>query len=398
MSTVIPLARNLGLLAASVLMALLAAEGAVRVFQPQDMLRNFSWYVSHPAYRMRHRSDMDRMASWEQEYHIRTNSRGLREDREIDFDGAKQWRALVFGDSFTFGNGVEGNETYVRKSESVLNAGRAQATVQLVNFGVSAHGPGLEYLYYLEEGRKYRHDAVIVGVFLGNDVADDQRDGAYVLEGDDLVFRPAEIGWKKRLTENPVYQWLVDRSHLLIFVRNRVAALVNRERNQDQEQLIRGAMQGSAEVSSHEGNHVPIGTGSALEQSGNVAWEGEQFQLTRRIYAEFLRTVRGRSATFLLLLLPTREQIERVAGEADVPDVFALADPTREMLLEFCSETSATCLDLLPIFAQEVTTDIRATDYFIPGDFHYNARGHAVVAQALALELSEFIAPLEVER
>src|SRR3990172_1768091 len=100
-------AKKLLLLVLSTAASLLLAEAAVRIIMPQDLYTNTSWYQADPVYHFRHRENLDRDMRWGERYHLRTNDRGLREDREVPYDPAGKWRVLIHGDSFTFGNGVE---------------------------------------------------------------------------------------------------------------------------------------------------------------------------------------------------------------------------------------------------------------------------------------------------
>ncbi len=89
--------------------------------------------------------------------YLNTNSHGLRGRREFDYArSAGHKRILVFGDSFTFGEEVSDNETYLAYlAEQFPEA-------EILNFGVRGYGYGQMLLYLKEEGVKYHPDLVLL--------------------------------------------------------------------------------------------------------------------------------------------------------------------------------------------------------------------------------------------
>lgn len=88
---------------------------------------------------------------------LNTNSHGLRGQREFAYarnPGHK--RVAVFGDSFTFGEEVSDNETYLAYlAEQFPEA-------EVMNFGVRGYGYDQMLLYLKEEGVKYHPDVVVL--------------------------------------------------------------------------------------------------------------------------------------------------------------------------------------------------------------------------------------------
>lgn len=69
-------------------------------------------------------------------------------------------RIVTFGDSFTYGDEADIEETWPLILENML------AEIEVLNFGVSAYGLDQAYLRYLREGKEYEHDIVIIGFIL----------------------------------------------------------------------------------------------------------------------------------------------------------------------------------------------------------------------------------------
>ena len=102
--------------------------------------------------------------------HIRINSQGFR-DREFPIDKPPDvFRIAVTGDSFTYGHGVETDETYDKLLEEKLNEREGALTYEVLNFGV----PGYALSKCAEQLRvkilAFSPDLFIVGTTLANDL------------------------------------------------------------------------------------------------------------------------------------------------------------------------------------------------------------------------------------
>jgi carbamoyltransferase len=96
-------------------------------------------------------------------YLVRANAQGFRSDRP--FEKAKKpgvRRILLFGDSFTAGEGVSNGQRYGDWLEKMI------PHVEVFNFGMPATGTDQHYLIYKEFARDIEHDLMIIGVFVEN--------------------------------------------------------------------------------------------------------------------------------------------------------------------------------------------------------------------------------------
>ena len=152
----------------------------------------------------------------------RTNSDGMRDDREYPVEKPPGYRRLVFlGDSFTFGSGVVLEQTFVKQLAALLEGWTdVPYRWEVLNLGVPGYGTINEVESLEEKGLKYAPDVVIVMYHL-NDAFSLQEtalgDGrvtwtrlvAY-LNGDADAAEAAEVeafltakGWMPTLTEMP---------------------------------------------------------------------------------------------------------------------------------------------------------------------------------------------------
>jgi lysophospholipase L1-like esterase len=98
---------------------------------------------------------------------VQTNSLGFRE-REYPLERAPgKRRIVVIGDSYTFGLGVEFEQTYGKVLEARL--GRELGPVEVITFGVSGYNTVQELATLREHAAAFRPELIIVG-FVPNDV------------------------------------------------------------------------------------------------------------------------------------------------------------------------------------------------------------------------------------
>ena len=97
---------------------------------------------------------------------VQINSKGLR-GPEQDYQKKDGFKRLLFlGDSFTFGTGVQENETFVGLLTSEMPPG-----IEIINGSAPGSSTRDEYQFLKEEGHKYSPDRVIL-CFFQNDVQD----------------------------------------------------------------------------------------------------------------------------------------------------------------------------------------------------------------------------------
>ena len=191
---------RLALLLGSLLLFLVCAEVALRLVAPPaephrgDADRDpFTFFDHHPSLGW----DLvpgvqDRHKTPEFDVAIRISSEGLRSDRV--YGGAPEpavRRAVVLGDSFTFGHGVEVEEGWVARVESNSDSA-GLGSLEMVNLAVTGYGVD-QMVLRLEDrshdGLAFSPDVVIAAVFLADvfRVADDSHIGyqkpRFVLDG-----------------------------------------------------------------------------------------------------------------------------------------------------------------------------------------------------------------------
>jgi hypothetical protein len=92
------------------------------------------------------------------------NALGLRGPEVSLTKPAKTWRVGVFGDSFTFGQGVEEKETYARMLEEMLRSCAAETRhmVEVLNFGVPSYNISNIVSSFIEKGVRCHLDVAVL--------------------------------------------------------------------------------------------------------------------------------------------------------------------------------------------------------------------------------------------
>jgi GDSL-like Lipase/Acylhydrolase family len=102
-----------------------------------------------------------RVASPDGGYLVRTNGQGFRNDREFERDDVTP-RVLVFGDSFTAGDGVSNGSRYSDMLEPLLPG------VQVHNFGLPGSGTDAQFICYRKVAEGAPCKAVVMAVLVEN--------------------------------------------------------------------------------------------------------------------------------------------------------------------------------------------------------------------------------------
>jgi hypothetical protein len=141
------------------------------------------------------------------------------------------YRVLFLGDSFTYGTGVNDDQTFVARIEKILRA--EPLSVEVLNAGCPGKGTDYALKCFQTVGRKFHPDLTVLGVFC-NDFQDNAR-GEYYNIGrqGDLSARALKCNRIKTvLFHLPGYNWLISWSQAANLVKKAgMDVLLNRARD-----------------------------------------------------------------------------------------------------------------------------------------------------------------------
>ena len=224
--------KNLSLFLAALVVAVLAAEAAVRILLPQNL--SGSWRVEsenglllNKSYGSAQHEFGSRLVRYRfGEPHLRVVTRTRPEHAR---------RILVLGDSFTFGWLLNDAATYVARLQELMDAEFGAGRFVLLNAAAGGWGAA-DYLFFLEDfGPEIRPDAVLVfvntddiGRSLASPLLRVKRDAqGYLVER--VAFPRSRL--KQWLNSEPTYstyQWILEHSHLIQLIRQAGATIFQR--------------------------------------------------------------------------------------------------------------------------------------------------------------------------
>jgi hypothetical protein len=161
---------NTALLLVSLVVALAVAEFGLRLFFYGSLAQPDYGQAFHEPHETRGWTLRPNTVASKQELDykvpISINSLGLR-GPEIGYERTPGvFRILIVADSAIFGSGVDDAHTVPVMLTELL----APLEVEVINLSVAAYSTTEEYALFMEEGRKYRPDLVLLGFAPGNDI------------------------------------------------------------------------------------------------------------------------------------------------------------------------------------------------------------------------------------
>jgi hypothetical protein len=158
--------------------------------------------------------------------------RGRREYREVK---PTEFRVFFLGDSFTYGTGVNDDQTFVARVEQDLRADKL--SVEMLNAGCPGKGTDYELKCFETVGRKFHPDLTVLAC-LGNDFQDNARGEYYNIgKKGELQAKPQNCNRgtiKAVLDHLPLYSWLLSWSQAANLIKKAgIKALINRARKTD---------------------------------------------------------------------------------------------------------------------------------------------------------------------
>jgi lysophospholipase L1-like esterase len=272
---------------------------------------------------------------------ISINSQGAR-DREYDPNKSGP-RIVVLGDSFTFGMGVEVEESFVEQTEALIS--RERNEVQVINLGVIAYS-FWQYLELLERRvPEYSPDLVIVAFFM-DDLAGAKRPEVVVPR---QFFEPDQDDWGSGI-------------RVLNLVRNFLAVAETKSRTR------RGAdYLASIEKRKH---HLQ------LENPKHLYAKIQQGALESSILEEFS------SAVDFLAAWSVRTNVPILV--VFIPDASQIHEADRQVVNDIAaSEFKRAAIPFLDTTPHFEAIEDTGSLFLFPLDAHTSAKGHAVIANAI---------------
>lgn len=294
---------------------------------------------------------------------VKTNNRGLRESFEVIDDAVD---IAFFGDSFTFGHGVENEERYSYQFAQDPNF----INKKVVSFSYPNGWQPEHYEYYLKKHPNLKPEHSIIGLYLGNDFDSDLNETIYDRESLEISTPYRVVSKEGFLRNRPdIYRFPINPLiHYSSFVKLVVIQL--------NATTLRENLFADKAVETNRLNNI------ALEK-------GELEEDNRALIAlqEIKTLLQERGSQLTVLIIPQDYYFCKDKASAHIhPDLAK----QRSALIEGNNLLKATkkALEKLEIDYFDPSSILEATDYF-KIDVHWSAQGHQKIGKALAKHLAE---------
>jgi lysophospholipase L1-like esterase len=371
---------NLTLAAATLAVALLAAEAVVRLLTRQSP----SLLVTDPVVGKRFRPGFAgrvHVPECDCEVDVRFDRDGLRNPSRPQAPAPGVTRVALLGDSMVAAIATAEERTAARQLEWRLQASLPGRRLEVLNAGVSSSSTASELALYREVVSRYRPALVVLVFWVGNDLADNSleltRAPRLYFELDrDGRLEPRPVG----LEPDPLADWLDRNSRLYVWQKTalRQARAAFRARRAELEA-------------------VDLVFASPEPPVVSRAWA-----LTGAIVRELARECAERGSQLVLVAAPAAAQVyDDLWGELSRRARGASVGVDREhperRMAKIAAEADIPFLALVQAFRERTPSRSSlevAERLYYEGRFHWNDEGNGLVAEALAA----FLAPILEER
>jgi hypothetical protein len=339
----------------SFLVAFAGAEVAVRLISPQEVgpVR----FVCHPELGEIPVPGQqgERRIPGVYSFRYSNNSLGWRGRREYREAKPTDYRVLLLGDSFTYGTGVNDDQTFAVQVEKDLRG--AQLSVEVLNAGCPGKGTDYELKCFQTVGRKFHPDLTVLAC-LGNDFQDNAR-GEYYNIGSrgELQVKPLDCHRgtiKAALDRLPAYNWLLSRSQAANLIKQAgIKVLINRARKTDPD-ATRGLVVSYTRSAS--------GYGTATDR-----------ELTRIYLGQLNAAVKQAGSELMMFYIPVAPEVLEYRQKRTIS-----AD--ERTMQHLAAENGLVLWSLTPLLAHSGQSIDRL--YYPEG--HWTAAAHAIAARYLS--------------
>lgn len=389
--------KNLALVVAALVAAVLAAEVGLRLFG-----------VSYPAF---YREDFylggalrPGAEGWfrgEGGSYVRINSDGMRDREHSLAKPAGTFRIAVLGDSFAEAMAVPAEQAFWSVMERELAGCAPGRRIEVLNFGVAGYGTAQELIMLRRNVWKYNPDLVLLAFFTGNDVRNNSkalnRDPAvpyFAYRGDRLALddsfhqalRSMKLGPHARAFSDFMAS-VRNHSRLLQLWSEARVALARRA-------TVEAA--GSEDMASSENSAArggELGLDNAVySEPGDATWR-EAWRVTEGLIAAMRDEVRAHGARFQVATLSTGIQVHPDAAvRAAFLKRLGISEPfyPDRRIESFCRREDIPVVTLAPelaAWAQAHHAYLHGFKNAVPGFGHWNETGNRLAGQLLARRL-----------
>jgi len=287
------------------------------------------------------------------------NSLGLRGSKEYTYKRQTEHRILFLGDSFTYGFGVNDDQTFPYLTEKRLL--KDHLSVEVMNSGCSGKGTDYELNFFQVLGKKFSPDLVVL-CFGANDFIDNERGEYFRISQDGEIARKPlnnNKGTIKTILYNlHGYNWLVSWSQAANLVKD--AAIKWFFRHFDPKAIKTGGL--------------VVSYPEYFQGYNNQ----ENAKSTEIYVRNLIQSVKEAGGSLMICYIPMSIEVEGYRKNGNI-------DQDETVIKNIAQKYDEAFYSLTPVFA--ASPESLRKLYFIPADGHWTAAGHALAAQYLSEQI-----------
>lgn len=362
--------KNIAAMFISLLFGLIIGEIIIRIFFPQVIspvqffydsklggmipVPNQKGFKSHPH---------------DYYYEYQNNEIGMRDTRQLNDYKKYPYKILAIGDSFTYGWGVNDDETFCKLFEKIIN----KDSVAVLNAGASGSGTDYALRFFQVRGKELS-PKVVLYFYYENDFIDNSENRYFTIKQDSIVQKSVNESanlnaiQKNKLANSKIYNWFASHSHLFNLIRTQVGIMWNKkvkQENQNQQAIIQRATSDNQSL-------MPTSVQSTPKTTEKSKVVNDQFYPTYVYLKALAKNVEKSGGKFYTFFIPSNKSIIEYQNLGTMSH--------EKVIVDFCKANNIKVYSFKDVIMNH--KDPFKTYYF-PTDLHWNKEGNELAADYL---------------
>jgi hypothetical protein len=362
--------KNIAAMFISLLIGLIIGEIIIRIFFPQ-VISPVQFYYDSKLGGMIPVPNQKGFKSHPHDYYYeyQNNEIGMRDTRQMKSYKKYPYKILAIGDSFTYGWGVNDDETFCKLLEKKIN----KDSVAVLNAGASGSGTDYALRFFQVRGPELS-PKVVLYFYYENDFVDNSENRYYTIKKDSIVSKEINQSanlnaiQKNKLADSKIYNWFASHSHLFNMIRTQVGILWNKkvkQENQNQQATIQRATSDNQSVIPTSAQDIP----KTIEIS---KVENDQFYPTYVYLKALAKNVEKSGGKFYTFFIPSNKSIIEYQNSGTMSH--------EKVIVDFCKANNIKVYSFKDVIMKH-KDPFRA--FYFPTDLHWNKDGNELAADYL---------------
>ncbi|MFD2521314.1 SGNH/GDSL hydrolase family protein [Emticicia soli] len=307
-------------------------------------------------------------------YEYQNNDIGMRDTRKVADYQQYPHKILCLGDSFTYGWGVNDDQTFAHILEKKIN----KDTIAVLNAGVSGAGTDYALKFFQVRGKELAPNTVIYFYF-DNDMTDNMANAYFHIENDTIIaneehsYAKVNALKKNKLVDNKLYNWLSSNSQLFGMIRYNIGMMWNQrvsdanktsQATPENKQTAQAPQKDTTKATTQEKNTAS--TPAAQPQEAQAP-KGLPLYHTYKYLSALAKETKKQGVNFVVFYIPAHTSLEEYQKSGRIQ--------VEEELNNYCKNNQIRFFS----FKDEIVKEKNPIEtYYLPVDFHWNDKGHAL--------------------